>query len=175
MVVAPTYVPASGTRLIRGALTSASRCPAVFSKPRTSRLSPAQANGVRFENKVHKALAILAKSLNARVERNPWFRFIDSNGPGACSPDAILWLNPVLALIVEVKYTWTPVAAPKLRGLYIPVVNLALKPPIIRSLIVCKNLTPDSPRPISRICEGTQFTAREPSVYQWLGQGPLLW
>lgn len=166
---------ATPDRIIRGALASAARCDPPFAKVRPSRLSPTQAAGVRYENKVHRALAALGKSLPASVERNPWFKFFDENGPGCCSPDAILWLDPALVLVIEVKTTWVPTASAKLRTLYIPVVNAALKPAILRSLIICKNLTPDSPKPIENICEGTQLSIHNPPTYQWLGQGPLRW
>lgn len=164
-------------RLIRGALTVAERTSPRFGKVRTSRLGVAQANGVRYENKVHRAIATLAKTLGAKVEKNPWFHFRDANGDGACSPDCILWLDPGFALIIEVKYTWVPGASVKLKGLYLPVINCALRPHILRSLVICKTLVPGSPEPISGILEGTAFTATasQAPVYHWLGQGPLVW
>lgn len=154
---------------------SASRCAPCFAKVRPSRLSPAQANGLRYENRVHKALAVLAKTLGANVEQNPWFRFTDQNGAGACSPDSILWLDQELAIVIEVKYTWVPTASTKLRGLYLPIVDKVLKPVILRSLVICKNLTPESPRPIDGIRDGTQCSVAQAPVYQWLGQGPIRW
>ncbi len=164
-------------RLIRGALTLAERCDPLFAKARTSKSQPAAAYGIRYERKVHRALETLAKSIGAKVERNPWFHFRDANGDGACSPDSILWLDPGFALIVEVKYTWVPGAGVKLRGLYSPVVNCALRPHILRTLVICKTLTPESPAPISGILDGTAFTASaaQAPVYHWLGQGPLIW
>jgi len=164
----------NSTRLIRGTLLSASRCPQLFSRPRPSRVTPAQALGLRYEFRAQKALGILAKELRGTLERNPWFKFTDSNGPGAASPDAILWLDSDVALVVEVKYTWVPTAAPKLLGLYIPVVQKALSPNFVDGLIICKTLTPDSPRPIDQIHKGA-IPPMNPSVYQWLGQGPLVW
>jgi len=170
------YAPAKESiRLVRGGLSYAERCEPAFSKARTTNKSVAQANGIRYERKVHRALAVLAKYVGAVVEHNPWFKFVDINGIGICSPDAILWMEPALALVIEIKYTWIPTAGVKLRGLYIPVVNAALKPAILRSLIICKNLTPQSPQPIESICEGTQFSVNNSPVYQWLGQGPLIW
>lgn len=161
-------------RLIRRPLISASRIEPAFGKVRTSHLTLAQANGVRYENKVFKALSILAKNLDAKIERNPWFKFMDANGEGICSPDVILSLGRV-CLVIEVKTTWVPTARAKLSELYVPVVNLALEPAITRSLIICKNLTPESPRPIENLCSGTQGTVFNPRVYQWLGQGPIVW
>lgn len=162
-------------RTIREPLLSAERCDPVFKTPRPSRLSPAQANGVRYESKVRRAVTALAKRIGATIEPNPWFRFVDSNGAGACSPDLLIWLDQLAVLVVEVKYTWTPTAQAKLQGLYLPVVNKALAPPIIRSLIVCKTLIPGAPKPIDEIGDGTQFSARSAPVYQWLGQGQLIW
>ncbi len=166
---------ATQTRLIRGALTFAARCPPTFGKVRTSRLSAPQAAGIRYERKVHRALAVLAKTLHSTVEVSPWFTFTDSVGSGTCSPDAILWYDGLVALVIEIKTTWVPTAHTKLSGLYLPVVNVALKPLVLRSLVICKNLTLDSPRPIESIGEGTLMTSHEAPVYQWTGQGPLRW
>ena len=166
------YVPAdTSVRIIRGRLTFAERCEAQFGKVRTSRLSPAQANGVRYENKVHKALTALGKSLPTTVEHNPWFRFKDDNGFGSCSPDAILWFDGYFtALVVEVKYTWVPTARVKFENLYAPVLRAALGPENVLSLIICHNLTPDAPKPIENI--GSDYNH---AVYQWLGRGGLVW
>lgn len=171
----PTYVQAPGLRLVCGPLSIAERRAPAFAKPRPSRFGPAAALGIRYENRVNRALGALAKSLGATLEKNPWFHFVDNLGHAACSPDSILWLDPSLALVIEIKYTWTPLASIKLAGLYVPVINAVFKPAIIRSMVICKTLTPDSPPPISRILEGTQFSVSQAPVYQWLGQGPLLW
>ncbi len=161
------------SRQVRGPIIFATRCEPAFAKTRTSRLSAAQANGVRYENSVKQALAVLAKPLHAVLERNPWFRFADSIGKASCSPDAILWFDNELALVVEVKYTWVPTAETKLRELYIPVVKFALKPTYVRSLVICKTLTPQSPEPIIHVREA--LGAASPAVYHWLGQGSLFW
>jgi hypothetical protein len=166
---------ANSVRLIRPPLLSAERCDPVFKSPRTSRLSTAQANGVRYERSAGKAVAILAKRIGATLERNPWFRFTDANGPGACSPDALLWLDQLALIVVEIKYTWTPTAQSKMQGLYLPVINRALSPPIIRSLIICKTLIPSAPQPIDSLGDGTQFSAQISPTYQWRGQGPIIW
>jgi len=169
-------VPSNPTRLIRGNLSYAGRSPPVFAKARASRLSPIQALGVRYENRLHKALAGLAKELGTTLESNPWFKFRDDNGTGACSPDALLWLSShYFGLIVEVKYTWVPTAAPKMQKLYLPVVHRALEPVILRSVIICKNLTPDSPKPIECLHKSMDGGGYATPVYQWLGQGPLCW
>jgi len=156
-------------RLIRGPILYAARSAPVFAKVRTSRLSPTQAQGIRYENQVQRALGNLGKTLSAKVELNPWFKFQDSIGIGACSPDVLFWLNNELT-IIEIKYTWVPTATPKLSGLYIPVIGAALNPTTIRSLVICKNLTPNSPFPIENLSR-----TREGSVYQWRNQGPLTW
>lgn len=166
---------ANPVRIIRPPLFTAQRCDPIFRTPRPSRLSPAQAAGVRYEAKVRRAITALAKKIGATVEPNPWFRFVDSVGPGACSTDALLWLDQLAVIIIEVKYTWTPTAQTKMQGLYIPVVNKALEPPIIRSLIICKTLIPGAPKPIDSLGDGTQFSAHIAPTYQWLGQGPLIW
>lgn len=168
-----TETLSSAQRLIRGDLAWASRSDAVFAKVRASRLSPAQAHGVRYESRTQKALTTLGKTFGIKVEHNPWFKFSDSNGTGACSPDSLLWLDPETILVIEIKYTWVPTAAPKYNGLYSPVIRKALNPDQIFGLILCKNLTSPAPKPVGQI--SACLASRLPSVYQWLGQGPLEW
>jgi hypothetical protein len=168
--------PEPSIRLLRPPLASAERCPAQFGKVRPSRLTVPQANGLRYENKVQRALTALAKRLGATLERNPWFRYIDRNGQATCSPDAILRLvGESIILVIEVKTTWTPVAATKLLGLYVPVVQFALAPQVIRSLVICKNLLPESPYPATNISAAMLMSPTEPEIYQWRGEGPLVW
>lgn len=163
------------TKIIRGPLAFAERCDPVFKKVRTSRLSPAQANGIRYENKVHKALETLARGTSMTYERNPWFRYGDENGRSSCSPDGILWLDQHTALTIEVKYTFPASALDKMKGLYLPVVATALRPKTIRGLIICKTLTPEALKPISCASDALAGPATVVTVLQWLGQGPLRW
>lgn len=165
-------------KIVRGPLAFAERCSPVFKKVRTGKLTPAQANGIRYENQVHKALETLAKTIrgtSVTYERNPWFRYGDENGRSSCSPDGILWLDQYVALVVEHKYTFPPVAIDKMKGLYLPVVARALAPGVIHGLVICKTLTPEAPKPISCLGDALMGPNSVVTVLQWLGQGPLRW
>lgn len=167
----------SAVREIRPPLIHSTRCAPVFSRPRPSRLTPQQAAGLAYEKKVGNALSLLCKRLgpDAKLEKNPWFSFQDANGTGACSPDNLLIVERAgLVLVVEVKLSFLPTALTKLARLYVPIVNATLKPLIIRSVVICKNVIPGTPMPISGL-GSTEMTASSAAVYQWLGQGPILW
>lgn len=153
-------------------------CPDRFANAskQTSKMTPAQRLGIQYENKVKRALQSMASQIgDSHVEENPFFRFRDSIGVGICSPDAIFWVGDLFAIIVEVKYTWTPLAQIKLTRLYYQVVNHILAPRILRTLVVCKNLVPHAPAPIASIFDGTNLSSVNSPVYHWLGQGALKW
>lgn len=92
----------------------------------------AKALGLRFERAV-------AKSLPGALH-GQWFRFVDNNGPGFCSPDILFTIGPTL-WVVECKLTDWSEADAQLNHLYRPVLR-ALWGPEIRSVIVAKFLTP---------------------------------
>lgn len=121
-------------RRIRG-LISASACSRPECIPR-GRARGVKAKGLRFEAAIAKACP--------KGQHGPWFRFLDSNGPGYCSPDLVFDLGALL-LVLEVKLTWTPIAERQIRELYKPVLELALGKPVA-GLVVCRNLTGETPR-----------------------------
>lgn len=155
--------------MIRGELYAASRTPARFEKAKAS--NPLAALGLRYEKKVQKSLA-LRRGLT--VETNPWFSFVDANGAGLCSPDAIVFDNEnALTMIVEVKLRYTPAAIAKLRTLYIPVVRKALALQVDPlPLVVCKHMIPDGPRAGFDVREALSL---RPPVLQWLGEIAIRW
>ena len=108
--------------------------------------SPAAKQGLRYENRVAKQLAlhIVAKHF-LRLEHNPWFTFSDQFGTANCSPDFLLHAEDGKIIIVEVKLTWVEVAAHKLNDLYCPVISAALNT-WCYPLVICKSLTPKAPR-----------------------------
>jgi len=165
----------SAPRLIEPPLVSAARTSPRFTKlPLARQHTAMQAAGRAFEKKVAQSLALLPGTI--QYARNPWFVFEDQNGPGVCSPDDILWVDDYPPFVIEVKRTWVPEAAPKLQGLYVPIVLMALNVPCVLSLIVCKNLTSETPRDmlIDRLKQAIDFNAGVP-VLQWLGEGDIPW
>ncbi len=87
-----------------------------------AKLSGLTAQGMRFQNRIAKALLGQAKGSFA-VTSNPWFEFCDRNGQGLCSPD-ILLNGPSGIVVIECKLTYTERALEQLFGLYLPVVEL---------------------------------------------------
>ena len=154
---------AKSERLVRGELISATRCDPLFPKPRAT--STAAAFGLRYERKLFRAF----KKSKFSVEHNPWFMFEDSVGRAWCSPDFILDQIKYL-VVVECKYTYVPNAFQKLISLYIPIVQKALKKPAF-PLVICKNLTPDAPKPA--LCIGDALCPSTNYLYQWMGTEPL--
>lgn len=217
-------------------LLTACRIPAPsIAKVHTSRLTPIQAAGIRYERRVIKAL----RAQGYEVQANPWYKYkyksqaqhvesveplrlIDENTPisligeNICSADAVLRIplrakpedstpkrksvgeqasgmlsanipsaqslgepQRTLLLIVEIKRTWVPDAAQKLRDLYMPVIALAehaagTAAPTVAAMVVCQNLRRDAPQPclslydaIRRVQEGFLPTLL------WPGQGPI--
>lgn len=169
------FVP---TKILRGPLAFAERTSPVFKKVRTSRLTPAQAAGIRYENRAHRAMESLAKTVRGTTvtyEKNPWFRYGDQNGPSSCSPDGIVWLDNYVALVIDYKYTFPAPALDKMRDLYIPVVREALAPKVIFGLIICKTLTPVAPKPIDRLSDALLGAGTTIPVLQWRGEGTIRW
>lgn len=93
---------------------------------------------------------------------NPWFEFMDENGPGLCSPDLIFRTEAGL-VVAEVKLTITPRAQRELSLLYLPVVEMWAKERP-EGVIVCKHLLPGF--------TGSAAVGEGP-VVQWLGHTPL--
>jgi hypothetical protein len=87
--------------------------------------TPAQKAGLAYQKKIGKFLASPGPS-SWRVLEGPWFAFVDdSPRRHYCQPDFLVDCGGGLALVVEVKYRWTPTAWWQLRKLYLPVVARA--------------------------------------------------
>ena len=148
---------------VMGRLVSAQRTASRFTKVRGRTM--AAKFGLRFENSLGRALEQLKS-----VEHNPWFEFRDASGFRCCSPDFLIDDGDCL-IVVECKYTYTPLALQKLKALYIPVISLALNK-CAHPLVIVRNLTPDSPFPHFNI--GDAICHNSP-LYQWLPKTPLNW
>jgi hypothetical protein len=126
--------------------------------------------GLRYETKVFKALQA---SKFGKVERSPAFTYrnVREASDRVCIPDILLWDEENEYIIVtEVKLTWVPAAAAKLRDLYCPVVSKALDLPT-KPLLIVKNLIPESPLPTSRL--SFALLAQNPLLC-WRENGPIL-
>lgn len=155
---------------VRGELFNVRRSGPAYSTV-SKKMTPSQAAGIRFEKKVGTYLEILARSLDAKLEKNPWFQYNDMNGPHACSPDFILNYSG-LVIVIEVKVTWLPSASAKLKNLYIPIVSRILRPEKIGGIVLCRNLTPEAPQPIQTICSALHRLGTIPA-YHWPIETPI--
>lgn len=151
-------------------ILSASRtCARKFVRPKNSMAR----SGLQFERALAKILND-TKPKGMVVEHNPWFEYTSTaeSGTKICCPDILLHDSDFGFIVcIEVKRTWTPQAIIKLKTLYCPVIFKALGTPV-RPLVICQNMIPESPKPQSTL--SFAFLAAEP-VFQWLGQGPILW
>lgn len=95
----------------------------------------AKAAGIRYQKAFGQALGTSALD-------GPWFSFVDALGAGLCQPDFLLNL-PSCVVVLECKYTWTPLAWAQIEALYLPVVAKALNKPAF-GLQVCKRLLPQA-------------------------------
>lgn len=106
--------------------------------------------GLSYENSVFKNLRKNHPELN--IQHNPFYEYqFRGNRPCWCSPDLVIDLGN-LVVIIEVKLTWVPDAANKLRNIYCPVVRRVLQKPAI-GVVVCKNLVENAPREVSSISD----------------------
>lgn len=93
----------------------------------------AKGRGLRFERTVAK---FLPQALHGQ-----WFKFLDNNGPGYCSPD-ILFQGPEGELfLVECKLTDWALADKQMEELYLPILKRLFFGEI-RQIVVAKYLTP---------------------------------
>lgn len=123
--------------------------------------------GIGYERDVAAALARLG------CQHGRWFEYRDGGGIGYCQPDILLpWQGRVVVL--ECKYTWTPVARQQLDLLYRPVIEKVTDRETL-GIVVCKRLLPDVR--LSAIChsieEALARSHRGDAVLHWIGQGAL--
>jgi hypothetical protein len=132
-----------------------------------------QKRGLAFQRKVALQLDRIAQDINAKVEHEPWFNFIDRNGLGSAVPDELFHYGPV-TVVIEVKLSWVPNARQKLLGLYVPLVMVAYPGQQVRGLVVCKNLRPEC---TDEIVDGLEkvLTNSTVPVLHWIGSGRLPW
>jgi hypothetical protein len=123
-------------------LTHAKQCP-VPCIALNKKYTLAQANGIRFEKKVFNSLS---RFFN-HIEHNPWFEYRNNSEFAYCSPDILIKFDNIL-LIIEVKLTWVKEAQEKLDLFYRPIITKAnpdFDPDFVKTLVIVKNLTPESP------------------------------
>jgi hypothetical protein len=125
----------------------------------------AQKWGLRYE----KLVAKRTEGLHGQ-----WWKFRDLNGEGYCQTDIVLTLDG-RAYVLEVKLTDVDEAYDQLRGLYLPVVSMALAKPTF-GIVVVRHLTPRAlTKPIYTSLGAAMLdaTPREFPLVHWIGRGPL--
>lgn len=124
----------------------------------------AKAMGLRYERGLAKALP--------EARHGVWFEFFDASGHGWCQPDFLL-ASEMGLVILESKYTWVAEGHTQIDWLYRPVVEMALGIPAL-GIVVCKNLTPSSPKTHSDLNSAiAAAVGPRQSVLHWLGNVPL--
>ena len=107
---------------------------------KSTKNTPAQITGLRYERAIEQKLSILAESLGFKLIAHKWINY---NGDLFAQPDFVLVSSSGAAILIEVKYTYTDTS--NQRELYTRLLQeLDLNP--ITSLIICRNLTSETPR-----------------------------
>lgn len=125
----------------------------------------AKAAGIRFERAVAAGLP--------KAKHGLWWEFEDGAGRGVCQTDLVI-VGADQVLVLECKYTWTEEAWEQLRGLYLPVVAMALGRPAL-GLQVCRMLRPGcSDRVVHELKAGFGLALEGHRVaWHWTGLAPL--
>lgn len=127
---------------------------------------PKKAAGIRYENRLAAALPNWRHSI--------WFRFEDASGLGYCQPDIFL-ANPHYSVVLEAKLSLTTQAWNQLEGLYIPVLERALRRPAF-GVVVARNLRAVEGEVCSTLDEAiTLALCRHRAVLHWMGVPAQLW
>jgi hypothetical protein len=127
--------------------------------------------GLTYERRLRSEFERHATFGNLKLlHYNPRLDFRDKNGDGVCFPDFFFDIGSAI-VIVEIKLTWVNSALPKLRALYIPLVERLLCRAAV-PLVVCKRMTPFSPSPSFSVVEAL---ASDSKVLCWPQSGNILW
>ena len=124
----------------------------------------AKGRGLAYEHQVAEALP--------HAFHGPWYEYWDANGRGWCQPDLVLRGSRII-VVCEVKLTWTPQATSQLSDLYVPILLRAHNLPV-RSLIICRNLTPRVPFQVYGSMREALSSSHTIPIVHWLGHGPLV-
>lgn len=124
----------------------------------------AKAAGLRYERALAKALP--------GARHGQWIEFFDANGHGWAQCDFLLSRRGEL-VVLEAKYSWVVEGHLQLELLYLPLLEKVLgQRPL--GIVVCKNLTPTSPRASAGLDDAIARARRGGrSVLHWIGVGPL--
>lgn len=129
---------------------------------RRSRNSAAQRAGLAYQRKVGRYLESSRKDWILLV--GPWLAYSDLGSRRRfCQPDFILDCGGGLAVVVEVKLRWTPLAWWQLKKLYLPVLSATKKWQTIIPLCISRSFDPAEPAPeVPYFCDDI-FDARPDS------------
>lgn len=144
-------------------LISAVACgwPQIIPKPRTPH--GAKAQGIYYERQLARMMPW--------ARHGQWFDYRDYEGKGYCQTDLLIEREEFV-VVLECKHTWTVEGHTQLEQLYRPVVERALRRPMF-GVVVCKYLTPETPRPIISGDLGSAFELARTgsqSVWHWLAK-----
>ena len=153
----------TGLRLVRG-LKWARGCqwPAQIPHAKPRRGS-AKAAGLKSERELAEVLPGAKHGL--------WWEFEDLLGHGWCQTDLLIEGGDA-ALVIEAKLSWVPEGQEKLSGLYIPVLEEALRKRIY-GLVVVKRLVPGVKVPITRDLASAIAQVKLGLEVVWHSPGPV--
>jgi hypothetical protein len=141
----------------------ATRAVGILESKLPQEFTPAQRRGLRYQEKVEKALKRVF--FPDYVLSRPWFRYKSIDGAvKKCQPDVLITHSWGIS-IVEVKYTTTAEAWDKLLNVYRPVVEKAYRAPT--ALVLVTRMFDPAVKfscPIEQL-EGLEHMA------QWRGEG----
>ena len=95
-------------------------------------------DGLKYEG-------LLSVGVCAGARHGVWYSYQDEFGGGYAQVD-FLWGERDGVLLGEAKFTWTRRAYVQVRRLYEPILRRVYGMRFLGSILLCKNLTPDTPR-----------------------------
>ena len=89
----------------------------------------------------------MQKEISSRLDlrQNEWIEYEDDNGKGFAQPDGFVVIREFVFLF-ECKLTGGPAGKEQMLDTYVPLLEHMFERPV-RSLLVCKWRTPDTPGP----------------------------
>lgn len=103
---------------------------------------------------------------SARVHYHEWVQYADRHGAGYCEPEAFIVLKDFVFLI-ECKRTGMLGGKLQLVELYAPCLEAIFKKPV-RSLLVCKYVTGETPGPFVQSVEEFLLSNLTFATLHWL-------
>lgn len=127
--------------------------------------------GLTFERRIKKELHRHAAFGNlTHLLHTPQIDYVDAQGHGVCFPDFIFLRNNHV-VVVEIKLSWIPTALPKLKELYIPLIERLFNKAAV-PLVITKRLVAAAPASAFSIREALALPS---ALLSWPQSGHVIW